>query len=137
MKSLTHHFQELRNVMEEVSRKQSTREETDKPKNKRSYEETLKCLQNATHVILPFLPLFIFSFLFKSNRHLHWLVTLPLYPSLCVMIGFIVFLSKVVVLSGAGISVNCGIPDFRSPGGPLLSPMTFFSILLLILNILF
>ncbi|MFI5012265.1 MAG: NAD-dependent deacetylase [Hyphomicrobiales bacterium] len=35
--------------------------------------------------------------------------------------------SKVVVLTGAGMSTECGIPDFRSPGSPWLKnpPMPF------------
>ena len=36
---------------------------------------------------------------------------------------------SVVVLTGAGMSTECGIPDFRSPGSPWLKnpPMPFAS----------
>jgi len=38
-------------------------------------------------------------------------------PDLGAVVDLIADAHKVVILSGAGVSVSCGIPDFRSPGG--------------------
>lgn len=54
----------------------------------------------------------IFRALFTNHRH-----KLPNINTFEDVIELIRTANNIVVLTGAGVSVSCGIPDFRSPGG--------------------
>ncbi|KAF8552715.1 DHS-like NAD/FAD-binding domain-containing protein [Imleria badia] len=51
------------------------------------------------------------------SRELHLREKLPQYNTISDAISLIVNSKRMVVLTGAGISVSCGIPDFRSRNG--------------------
>ena len=54
----------------------------------------------------------IFRTLFTPHRH-----KLPTINTFEDVVELIKTANNIVVLTGAGVSVSCGIPDFRSPGG--------------------
>lgn len=54
----------------------------------------------------------IFRSLFTPHRH-----KLPNINTFEDVVEMIKLANNIVVLTGAGVSVSCGIPDFRSPGG--------------------
>lgn len=54
----------------------------------------------------------IFRTLFKPHRN-----KLPGINTFDDVVKLIQLCNNIVILTGAGVSVSCGIPDFRSPGG--------------------
>lgn len=63
----------------------------------------------------------IFRTLFKPHRN-----RLPGFDTLDDVINLIQSCNNIVILTGAGVSVSCGIPDFRSPGGMFLCLINLF-----------
>lgn len=68
----------------------------------------------------------IFRTLFSNHRY-----KLPHINTFDDVVNLIQTCNNIVILTGAGVSVSCGIPDFRSPGGTYLFINLFYPFLLL------